>query len=356
LLNTFGRPESDHALRRRACRDKIDNFVVGLGRAHRLSSTDIRSPSYLDSTANLRPGPAAGRGSLQFEHLPDTTGESTSTSFVNADGVRLYVEETGRGHPLVFVHELNADCREWESQVRWFSRFYRCIAFNARGYPPSDVPGDPSLYGFPLVVHDIAAVMRGLGISQAHVVGSSMGAYAALHFGLMYPGMASSLVIAGVGSGSPPADRAAFVAESEATARAYLEQGAPAVAEIAARTPTRLQLLRKNPRAFEEFLSHLREHSAEGKARTILGYQARRPSLQDYRNEFSGLEIPVLLIAGDEDEPCLETTLWLKRTLPNAGLWICPNSGHAVNLEEPAAFNRTVEDFLSAVQHQRWRR
>jgi pimeloyl-ACP methyl ester carboxylesterase len=277
-------------------------------------------------------------------------------SFVNANGVRLHVEETGTGDPIVFVHELHSDHREWEAQVRWFSRSYRCITYNARGYPPSDVPSDPSLYGFPLVVHDIAAVVQALGISKAHVVGLSMGAYAALHFGWMYPEMARSLVVAGVGSGSPAADRAAWVAECEANARAYLEQGSAAVAEVAARRPTRTQLLRKNPRAFDEFLSHLREHSPEGKARTIAGYQARRPSLQDYGNEFSGLQVPVLLIAGDEDEPCLETTLWLKRTLPNAGLWIFPNSGHAVNLEEPAAFNRTVEDFLSAVEHGRWGR
>jgi pimeloyl-ACP methyl ester carboxylesterase len=276
--------------------------------------------------------------------------------FVNSNGVRLYVEETGTGEPIVFVHELHSDYREWEAQVRWFSRFYRCITFNARGYPPSDVPGDPGLYGMPFVVHDIAAVLKGLGISKAHVVGLSMGAYAALHFGLMYPEMARSLVVAGVGSGSPPANRAAWVAESEATARAYLELGASAVAEVAARTPTRIHLQRKTPHAFDEFLSHLREHSAEGKARTILGYQARRPSLEDYKNEFAGLAIPVLLIAGDDDEPCLETTLWLKRTLPNAGLWICPHSGHAVNLEEPAAFNRTVEDFLLAVEHGRWGR
>jgi pimeloyl-ACP methyl ester carboxylesterase len=267
-------------------------------------------------------------------------------SFVNSDGVRLYVEETGSGDPIVFVHELHSDYREWEAQVRWFSRLYRAITFNARGYPPSDVPEDPSMYGFPHVVHDIAAVLQGLGIPKAHVIGSSMGAYAALHFGWMYPKMARSLVVAGVGSGSPPADRAAFVTDAEATARAYLEQGAAAVAEVAARTPTRLHLLRKNPRAFDEFLSHLRQHSAEGKAHTLLGYQARRPSLQDFQRELSALQIPVLLISGDEDEPCLETNLWLKKTLPNAGLWISPHSGHAVNLEEPDTFNRTVEDFF----------
>jgi len=274
-------------------------------------------------------------------------------SFVNADGVRLYVEETGSGHPIVFVHELHSDYRGWEQQVRWFSRAYRSVTYNARGYPPSDVPSDPNAYGLPFVVHDIAAVVKSLGAPKAHIVGSSMGAYAALHFGLMYPELASSLVVSGVGSGSPPADRAAWVTDSEAQARAYLEQGSAAVAEVVGQGPTRLQLLRKNPGGFEEFLSHLREHSPEGKARTLTGYQARRPSLQDFAQEFARLQIPVLLIAGDEDAPCLETTLWLKRTLPNAGLWICPNSGHAVNLEEPAAFNRNVGDFFAAVDRKR---
>ena len=278
-----------------------------------------------------------------------------NVSFVNSNGIRLYVEETGRGEPIVFVHELNSDYRGWEAQVRWFSRFYRCVTYNARGYPPSDVPSEASLYGLPFVVHDIAAVVKSLGASNAHIVGSSMGAYAALHFGLMYPEMAKSLVVSGVGSGSPAANRAAWVADSEATARIYLEQGSTAAAEIAGRGPTRMQLQRKDPRGFEEFMAHLGEHSPEGKARTITGYQARRPSLQDYEKEFSGLQAPVLLIAGDEDEPCLETTLWLKRTLPNAGLWICPNSGHAVNLEEPDAFNRNVGDFFSTVERWRWR-
>jgi len=261
----------------------------------------------------------------------------------------LYVEETGSGDPIIFVHELHADYREWGAQVSWFSRSYRCIAFNARGYPPSDVPGDANRYGFPTVVHDIAAIARALVISKAHIVGSSMGAYAALHFGLMYPDLARSLVIAGVGSGSPAADRASFIAETEATARAYQEYGSDVMAELVARAPTRTNLLRKNPQAFEKFLAHLREHSAEGKARTLLGYQARRPALEDYKDELSGLKIPVLLIAGDQDTPCLETAYWLKKTLPNAGLWICPNSGHAVNLEEPATFNRRVGDFLVAV-------
>ena len=56
--------------------------------------------------------------------------------------IKLYYEETGTGFPIIFVHEYASDHREWESQVRHFSRRYRCITYSARGYPPSDVPED----------------------------------------------------------------------------------------------------------------------------------------------------------------------------------------------------------------------
>ncbi|WP_050992085.1 MFS transporter [Bradyrhizobium yuanmingense] len=104
--------------------------------------------------------------------------------YIDAAGVNLYFEEAGEGHPIIFLHELGSDSREWETQVRYFSRAYRCITFNARGYAPSDVPDDPTLYGWELAVNDIAAVMRGLVVEHAHLVGLSMGGYAALQFGL----------------------------------------------------------------------------------------------------------------------------------------------------------------------------
>jgi len=276
--------------------------------------------------------------------------------FVNASGVRLYVEETGAGYPVVFVHELSSDYREWEAQVRFFSRLYRCVTFNARGYPPSDVPSDPNLYGYEFAADDIAAVMRGLGIPKAHIVGLSMGAYAALHLGLRHPEMASAIVAAGVGSGSLPAEREAFMLQMQATAKAYLEHGAEAMADVVAQSPTRVQFLRKDPRGFEEFLRHLKEHSARGMSNTIARYQGMRPSLQDFRAEFAKMQIPALMMVGDEDEPCLETSLFLKKTIPGAGLWIWPHTGHAINLEEPAAFNQMVLDFFGAVGRGRWGR
>ena len=62
------------------------------------------------------------------------------------DGVKLYYEETGTGTPIVFVHEFAGDVRSWEPQLRYFGRRYRCVAYNARGYPPSEVPATVDKY------------------------------------------------------------------------------------------------------------------------------------------------------------------------------------------------------------------
>lgn len=275
--------------------------------------------------------------------------------FVEAEGARLHYQETGQGHPIVFVHEFGADLREWEQQVRHFSRGYRCIAYNARGYPPSEVPEAPERYGWEFAVADIAAILRGLEITHAHLVGLSMGGYAVLQFGLKHPEMASAIVAAGAGTGSHPDQRQAWLAEAPATARGFLHRGMEAMADEMAAGSTRIQLKHKDPRGWAEFADHLRGHSARGMSNTLARYQSLRPSLHDFETQFRQMRIPVLLAVGDEDEPCLETNLMLKRAIPGAGLWICPNTGHAINLEEPAAFNAEVQNFLSAAEAGRWR-
>lgn len=271
-----------------------------------------------------------------------------------ADGAKLYFEETGSGYPLIFVHEFGADHRQWESQVRYFSRHYRCIAINARGYPPSEVPDDEDLYDHVHQVEDIGAVMRHLGLVKAHIVGLSMGAYATLNFGLRHPERASALVVAGCGSGAPKADRERFRMEAEVLAARLLSEGMGPIAQALALGGTRVQLQNKDPRGWDEFVRHLSEHSAKGSAYTLRKYQAIRPSLFDLESELRQLAVPTLLAVGDEDEPCLETNLFLKRTIPRSGLWVAPKTGHAINLEEPAAFNQAVAEFLAAVERGRW--
>jgi pimeloyl-ACP methyl ester carboxylesterase len=269
------------------------------------------------------------------------------------DGARLHYEETGGGTPVLFIHEFAGDLRSWEPQLRHFARLYRCIAYNARGYPPSDVPGDPGDYSQERAVDDAVAVLDHLGVERAHVVGLSMGGFCTLHLGLRRPERALSLVVAGCGYGARPEGSSDWLAESEANARGFETEFAATVEAYAA-GPARVQLEDKDPRAYAEFKEHLHQHSPIGAALTLRGVQMRRPNLYDLRQDLARMTVPVLIITGDEDEPCLEPDLMLKRTIPSSALAVLPRTGHACNLEEPALFNLLVGGFLAMVDAGRW--
>ncbi|MEM9139311.1 MAG: alpha/beta hydrolase [Pseudomonadota bacterium] len=270
------------------------------------------------------------------------------------DGVALYYEETGSGEPIVFVHEFAGDWRSWEPQVRHFARRYRCVTYSARGFLPSDVPPDAGTYSQDRARDDILAVMDGLGLERAHVVGLSMGGFAALHFGFAHPERARSLVVAGCGYGAEPGKRAQFAAEAEAAAARFEDLGSAEAGEAYAVGPTRVQFQNADPRGWAEFRDQLAEHSALGSANTLRGVQASRPSLYDLVDQMRALTVPTLVLTGDEDWPCLEPGLLMKREIPSAALAVIPNAGHTINLEASAAFNAQVEDFLHAVEAGRW--
>jgi pimeloyl-ACP methyl ester carboxylesterase len=266
------------------------------------------------------------------------------------DGVSLYYEEAGTGTPIVFVHEFAGDWRTWEPQMRHFARRYRCIAYNARGYPPSDVPESVERYSQQRARDDIRAVLDALKIERAHVVGNSMGGFAALHFGMAYSARALSLVVAGCGYGAHPDQYAAFQAQARELAQTMREKGMAHLASTYGHGAARLQLRDKDPRGFAEFVRNFSDHSALGSANTMLGYQARRPSLYSLEKEIAGIVAPVLIVAGDEDEAVLEPSLMMKRTIPSAQLFVMPGSGHMTNLEDPALFNRIVEEFFHGAE------
>ena len=270
------------------------------------------------------------------------------------DGVRLYYEETGAGRPVIFVHEFAGDLRSWEPQLRCFGRRYRAIAFNARGYPPSDVPENPASYSQTLAADDIKAVLDHLGIDKAHIVGLSMGGFATLHFGFRHPQRALSLCVAGCGYGAEPAERARFRAEAEAIAGLLKAEGMAAFAEKYAYGPARVQLENKDPRGFAEFKRMLAEHSALGSANTQLGVQRERPTLYNLVEEMRRLTLPTLVLSGDEDAPCLQPGILMKRNIPSAAFVVMPNCGHAINIEAPDEFNRILGDFFAQADAGRW--
>lgn len=270
------------------------------------------------------------------------------------DRVDLYYEEVGSGVPVIFLHEFAGDHRSWEPQLRHFGRTYRCLAFAARGFPPSDVPTDEAAYSQDRAVADVVAVLDAAGVDRAFVVGNSMGGFAALHFALQHPDRTLGAVVAGCGYGAHPDKEAGFREESEKVAVAFDVEGSEAMSQWYGFGPARVQYETKDPRGHAEHLRVLAEHDPVGAAHTMRGVQKGRPSLYAMTEELAACRPPVLVMAGDEDNGALETDLMLKRTIPRCGLAILPKSGHVTNLEEPELFNQHVQRFFTAVEHEKW--
>jgi pimeloyl-ACP methyl ester carboxylesterase len=268
------------------------------------------------------------------------------------NGVEIYYEEHGQGTPVVFCHEFAGDYRSWAPQVRFFARRYRTITFNARGYDPSSVPTDDAAYSEEQNVEDTYGLIRFLGIDKAHIVGLSMGGNVALKLGLAHPEVCLSLVVAGAGFGSTNPEE--FRANAVETAALLERVGIQEFAETYGRGPSRLRFEQKDPHGFAEILHQLKEHSTVGSARTMRNVQGKRKTVYDVADQLPGLDVPTLIVSGDEDELALEPSLLMKRKIPNSGLLIVPKTGHTVNLEEPALFNEAVLDFITAVEQGAW--
>jgi pimeloyl-ACP methyl ester carboxylesterase len=278
------------------------------------------------------------------------------THITTDDGVRLYVEDTGTGDPILFMHEFGGHHLSWEPQVRQLSRRYRCITYAARGWPPSDVPEAAAAYSQVRAAHDAAAVLRELNIERAHLVGLSMGATAALEFGIRHPNHALSLTVAAGGGGgsTDPEKIRTFRDECAAAADRIERDGLGVMAETYCASPSRVQYRAKDPRGWEEFKAQFIAGSARGRANTMRGVQGARTPFFARAVELAAIVLPVLVIAGDEDDSTLELALFLKRTIPRCGLVVVPRTGHTINLEEPAKFNGALEDFLHAIERERW--
>jgi 3-oxoadipate enol-lactonase len=270
------------------------------------------------------------------------------------DNVRLYFEEAGEGSPILFLHEFAADHTNWEPQMRYFSRRHRCIAYSARGYTPSDVPPSADVYTYKHFYTDALAVLDHLKIAKAHFVGLSMGSYSSLQISLNASERALSMTLAAVGSGSSLENLDAFRKQCRANAEQYEAIGSADVAKATREAPSRISFLLKDPRGHAEFYQSLASHDATGSANTMRGFQGGRPSIYTLAETIEKVPTPALIICGDEDDNCIEPSLFLKKHLPAAGLAFFPKSGHVLNLEEPALFNEMVERFIALAEAGRW--
>jgi pimeloyl-ACP methyl ester carboxylesterase len=276
------------------------------------------------------------------------------TDITTRDGVKLYVEEAGEGTPILFIHEFGGNHASWEPQLRFFSRRHRCISYAARGYPPSDVPEGVDRYSQAIAADDAVAVLDALGIDKAHIVGLSMGGFCTVHFGLRTPQRALSLLVAGAGYGCEKEFEEYFRGVSLEVADNFESQGAKEFSKVYALGASRVQFQNKDPRGWQEFADRLATHSDRGAANTMRGVQARRPSFYDLEDRLRQMQVPTLVVVGDEDDHCLQPGIFLKKTIPACGLSVFPKTGHTLNIEEPAAFNALLAEFIAQVEAGHW--
>ena len=160
--------------------------------------------------------------------------------------------------------------------------------------------------------------------------------------------------MAGTGSGSERGVLNEFRENARATATEFDKVGSAGVAKTYGMGPSRIPFEVKDPRGYKEFYDQFASHSAKGAANTMRGYQAGRPPIYEFEDEIRKIAIPSLIICGDEDDACIEPSVYLKMHIATSGLAIFPKSGHTVNIEEPALFNQTLGDFLAQVDAGRW--
>ena len=272
-----------------------------------------------------------------------------------SDGVQLFYESAGQGTPIVFVHEFGGNHWSWEPQVSYFSRRHLCITFSARGYPPSDIP------------EERGAVLPGAS-GRRHRRRDECGRHREGpcrrpfdgRFRLpacrpaLIPDRILSAVVAGAGYGSEKEHQEFFRRNSEQVARGFEERGAAGVCprlrreRLAGSVPgqgsTRLEALRRTARAA------LRQRGRQHHAR-----RSDAPSVALRSGGRTGaMQVPLLVVVGDEDDHSIQPGIFLKRTVPRSGLTMFPKSGHTLNLEEPALFNHLVAEFIAQVEAGRW--
>lgn len=268
------------------------------------------------------------------------------------NGVELYYEITGEGFPLVLSHEFAGDYKGWDPQVRFFSRRYQVITYNHRGYPPSGVPEEASAYSQDILVEDLHQFLHYLGIEQAFIGGLSMGANMALNFAIAHPEMTRALILVGAGAGTT--DREDFESHLRELAKQLEVEGWIKATGSYAKSSSRVQLLRKDPKSWEEYYERLAAHNNLSSVHCINEIIIKRATVLDLKPKLRQMQVPTLIIVGDEDHFCIEPSVIMKENIPKSSLLVLPLGGHVINLEEPEAFNRAVLDFLTAVEIGKW--
>lgn len=273
--------------------------------------------------------------------------------FSTADGVTLYYEDIGAGAPILFVHEFGGDYRSWHRQVPVLSQRHRCITYSARGFLPSEVPGDRSRYGQTFSTGDVLALMDHLGLARAHLVGTSMGSFTSLDFALTHPERVLSVTLVGNSSGPRDDAERAHYRETWIGHEIALREtrGGEGAVEVLEGDPAYQSFRKTDPENWNKYAENLRGQSVDGAIHVLSTVHWNRTSLFDDQARLAAFDRPVLLVTGDDDYYLVgETNAFLRDVLPDASWHRFPGTGHLVNIERAAEFNALLADHVQRAE------
>ncbi|HEY1962910.1 MAG TPA: alpha/beta fold hydrolase [Rhizomicrobium sp.] len=250
-------------------------------------------------------------------------------AFLDRAGVRIFYEVHGQGPAILLTHGFSATSAMWRPQIWALSREHTLILWDMRGHGQSDYPEDESAYSEEATVADVAAILDAAGVGEAVVGGLSLGGYMSLAFHLAHPQRVKALLIIDTGPGYKNEEAGAGWNANALAMAGKLERDGLAALQTA--SAERALALHRN---------------AKGLTRAARGMLTQR----DARviSSLPEVNVPSLVIVGANDTPFLKASDYMTAKIPGAKLAVIPDAGHAANIDQPEAFNRTVVDFLRA--------
>jgi pimeloyl-ACP methyl ester carboxylesterase len=245
-------------------------------------------------------------------------------------GATLYYETHGEGPVLLLTHGYSATSEMWHGQIAPLSRRHKLVLWDMRGHGQSDYPADPTAYSEAATVADMAAILDAVGAKRAIIGGLSLGGYMSLAFHRDHPDRTRALLIIDTGPGFKKDEaRETWNQRALETARKFDAEGLASLKSLSKERAT------SNHR------------SADGLAGAARGMLTQRDA--SVIESLPGIKVPSLVVVGADDKPFLAASDYMATKIPGAQKVVIPAAGHAVNLDQPQAFNEAVDRFLDGL-------
>ena len=266
------------------------------------------------------------------------------------NGFRMYYETHGSGVPLVMIHgglgggEGCAQMMEHHSEI--LSEQFRVISYDRRAAGRSETPGDG--YSIPNYAEDLHSLLGHLGISQAHVLGSSAGGPVALQFALEHPEMTLSLLLINTMTYVQESEREVRQRELNEIRQVLADQGKEAAVEagLNSRWPG---LGESDPEQFSK-LKAINLEQFDGIVKTIQSYLDIQDSLESRLHE---LTMPSMIVHGDADSRInIMCGLQLHQGIAGSEFHVIPGAEHGLLTNEARRMRGLIEEFLAETAAQ----